>query len=57
MEQNGGKVISQVKVKLAVVVVMVEVTVDQMDQEKINGPEADQTKPKMTRIGRVHMAR
>lgn len=57
MEQNGGKVISQVKVKLEVVAVMVEVIVDQMDQEKINGPEADQIKPKMTRIGRVHMAR
>ena len=54
MEQNGGKEISQVKAKL-VVAVVVEVIVDQMDHEKINGE--DQTKPKVTRIGRVHMAR
>jgi len=53
MEQNGGKVISQVKVKL-VVAVVVEVIVGQMDHEKINGE--DQTRPKATRIGRVHMA-
>ena len=54
MEQNGGKGISLIKVKLAVVVV-VEVTVGQMDNEKTNGE--DQTKTKVTRIGRVHMAR
>ena len=54
MEQNGGKEISQVKAKL-VVAVVVEVIVDQMDHEKINGE--DQTKTKVTRIGRVNMAR
>jgi hypothetical protein len=53
MEQNGGKEISQVKAKL-VVAAVVEVIVDQMDHVKINGE--DQTKPKVTRIGRVHMA-
>ena len=54
MEQNGGKGISQAKAKL-VVAAVVEVTVGQMDHEKINGE--DQIKTKVTRIGPVHMAR